>query len=95
MKPDFMAGPKKVTEEAAEGIWERMVTFGRYGFSIIHAVEYAMITYACMFLKYYYPLEWWAAVLTNAEEQEITGIFWPHVKDVVSPQISICPLIPW
>lgn len=86
MKPDFMAGAlKKVTQEIAEAIWERMVTFGRYGFSIIHAVEYAHITYACMFLKHFYPLEWWAAVLTNAEEQEITGVFWPYIKDVVSP----------
>lgn len=86
MKPDFMEGAKKkVSEEVAEGIWERMVTFGRYGFSIIHAVEYAMITYACMFLKHHYALEWWAAVLTNAEEQEITGKFWPYVRDVVSP----------
>ncbi len=86
MKPEFMAGAKqKVSEEVAEAIWDRMITFGRYGFSIIHAVEYSMITYACMFLKHYYPLEWWAAILTNAPEQEITGIFWPHVKEVVSP----------
>lgn len=86
MKPEFMAGAKlKVTDEVAEGIWDRMVTFGRYGFSIIHAVEYAMITYASMFLKHHYPLEWWAAVLTNATEQEITGKFWPFVKDMVSP----------
>lgn len=86
MKPSFMEGAKKkVTEEIAEGIWDRMVTFGRYGFSIIHAVEYAHITYACMFLKYHYNLEWWAAILTNATEQEITGKFWPFVKDIVSP----------
>lgn len=86
MKPEFIAGAKnKVTAEVAEGIWERMVTFGRYGFSIIHAVEYALITYACMFFKHFYSLEWWAAVLTNAEEQEITGKFWPYVRDIVSP----------
>lgn len=86
IKPSFIEGAKKkVPEEIAEGIWERMETFGRYGFSIIHAVEYALITYASTFLKFYYPLEWWAAVLTNAEEQEITGKFWPHVKEVVSP----------
>lgn len=86
MKPDFVEGAKKkTTPEVAEKIWDQMVTFGRYGFSIIHAVEYAHITYACMFLKHYYPLEWWAAVLTNADEQEITGTFWPYVKDLVMP----------
>lgn len=86
MKPAFIEGAiKKVSPEIAEAIWERMVTFGRYGFSVIHAVEYAHITYACMFLKHFYPLEWWAAILTNATEQEITGKFWPFVKDIVSP----------
>lgn len=86
MKPAFIDGAlKKVSKEVAESIWERMVTFGRYGFSVIHAVEYAHITYACMFLKHYYSLEWWAAILTNATEQEITGKFWPFVKDIVSP----------
>ena len=75
----------KLPQEVAETIWDRMETFGRYGFSIIHAVEYAMITYACMYLKHYYPKEFWAATLTNATEQEITGKFWPYVKDMVSP----------
>lgn len=86
MKPQFIEGAsKRVPKETAETIWNQMETFGRYGFSIIHAVEYAMITYACMFLKFYYPLEWWAAILTNATEQEITGKFWPYVKHMVSP----------
>ena len=86
IKPSFIKGAnKKVKPEVSEKIWEQMVTFGRYGFSKIHAVEYAHITYACMFLKHYYSLEWWAAVLTNATEQEITGKFWPFVKDIVSP----------
>lgn len=86
MKPAFISGSmERISKETAEAIWERMVTFGRYGFSIIHAVEYAMVTYACMFFKHYYPLEWWAAVLTNATEQEITGKFWPYVKDTVLP----------
>jgi DNA polymerase III alpha subunit len=91
MKPEFMEGAqKKISKETAEKIWERMVTFGRYGFSVIHAVEYAHVTYACMFLKHYYPLEWWAAVLTNAKEQEITGKFWPYVRDLVAaPDINL------
>jgi DNA-directed DNA polymerase III PolC len=91
MKPEFIAGAeKKTSPETAAKIWEQMVTFGRYGFSVIHAVEYALITYACMFLRYYYPLEWWAAILTNATEQEISGKFWPFVKDLVSaPDINL------
>jgi DNA polymerase III alpha subunit len=91
IKPSFIEGAcKKVSEEVAEAIWDRMVTFGRYGFSIIHAVEYAWITYACMFLKHFYPLEWWAAILTNAKETEISGELWRYVKDrVLPPDINL------
>lgn len=86
IRPSFMAGAtQKVSVETAEKIWEQMVTFGRYGFSIIHSYEYAMITYACIFLRHFYPLEWWSSVLTNADEKEVTGKFWPHVKHLIAP----------
>ena len=38
-----------------------------------------------MFLRHYYKLAWWSAVLTNAEQKEITGVFWPHVKHLIAP----------
>jgi len=86
MKPKFIEGAsKKVSLETAKEIWERMVTFGRYGFNKSHSIGYAHITYACMFLRHYYPMEWWAAVLSNAEEKEITTVFWPYVRDIVLP----------
>jgi DNA polymerase III alpha subunit len=50
-----------------------------------HAVSYAYITYACMFLKYFYPLEWWSSILSNASESEVSGKFWPHVKHLIAP----------
>jgi DNA polymerase III alpha subunit len=86
IKPSFIAGAsKKVPLEVAEKIWDQMVTFGRYGFSIIHSYEYAKITYACMFLRHNYRLDWWAAVLSNADEKEITGKFWKHAKELIAP----------
>ncbi len=86
IRPLFLSGAtKKVSQEVAEKIWEQMVTFGRYGFSIIHSYEYSKITYACMFLRHYYKLAWWSAVLTNADQKEITGVFWPHVKHLIAP----------
>ena len=86
IKPLFISGAiKKVSQEVAEKIWEQMVTFGRYGFSIVHSWEYAMITYACMFLRHNYKLDWWSAVLSNAEEKEITGKFWKYSKELIAP----------
>ena len=50
-----------------------------------HSISYALITYACMFLKHHYPLEWWASVLSNASEKEISGKLMRYVRDFVSP----------
>jgi DNA polymerase-3 subunit alpha len=38
-----------------------------------HAVCYVIIGYACAFLKHYYPLEWWTAVMTNAKKNRAGG----------------------
>ena len=90
MKPRFMeVATTKVGKQVAEKIWNMMITFGRYGFSINHAVPYVHISYACAFLKFYYSLEWWAAVLTNAKKDEIVKDFWPYVKDlIIMPDIN-------
>lgn len=93
IKPDFINGclqSNKITEDEAQMLWDRIVTFGRYAFNKSHGVSYAFITYACMFLKYHYHLEFWAAVLTNAENKEIAGKLWPHVKHLVAaPDINL------
>lgn len=93
MKPDFIGGclkSGKVTEEEAQLLWDRIVTFGRYAFNKSHGISYSYITYACMFLKHYYPLEFWAAILTNAKETEISGKLWPYVKKLVAaPDINL------
>lgn len=90
MKPVFMEGAiKSVGKEKAEMIWAQMETSSRYSFNKSHAVSYAYITYACMYLKYHFPLEWWAAVLSNADESEISGHLFKYVKDlVIAPDVN-------
>lgn len=86
LKPVFIEGAsKKVGEETATKIWDMMETFARYGFNKSHAVAYSVISYACAYLKYHYPLEWWAAVLSNADDKEINEVFYKYVKDMVLP----------
>lgn len=91
MKPEFMEGAEvSVGKDTAETIWSMMVTFGNYAFNRSHSYGYATITWATAFLKAHYPLEWWTAVLTNAEEKEITEKFWKHVRHLIAPpDISI------
>lgn len=86
MKPLFMSTAiPKIGEEKANKIWDMMETSSRYSFNRSHSYSYAMISYAGMFLRHHYPLEWWAAILTNATEKEITEDLWPYVKDIVAP----------
>lgn len=40
-----------------------------------HSANYARISYACAYLKYFYPIEWWTAVLQNANKNEIEERF--------------------
>ena len=86
LKPKFIEGAiKTVDKDTAERVWSMMETFARYGFNKSHAVAYVVISYACAFLKYHYPLEWWASVLSNAEDKEINEVFYKYVKDMVLP----------
>lgn len=93
IKPKFVNGcvdSGKVTQKEAEELWERIATFGRYAFNKSHAISYAFVTYACMFLRHHKKIDWWAAVATNADEKEITGKFWTHLKPYfASPDINL------
>lgn len=86
LKPSFIKGASQtVGTEVAEKIWSMMATFARYGFNKSHAVAYSVISYACAFLKYHYPLEWWASVISNADDKEINEVFYKYIKDMVLP----------
>ena len=86
LKPEFIKGAKlTVGDEVAEKIWHMMAAFAGYGFNKSHAVAYSVISYACAFMKYHYPLEWWASVLGNADNKEINEVFYKYVKDLVLP----------
>ena len=86
LKPKFIEGAaKKIGQNQAEEVWEMMATFARYGFNKSHAVAYSVISYACAFFKYYYPLEWWAAVLSTSEDKKINEEYYKYVKDMILP----------
>jgi DNA-directed DNA polymerase III PolC len=86
MRPVFMSTAiAKIGEEKANKIWDMLETSSRYSFNKSHSYSYSLITYASIFLRHNYPLEWYAAILTHAEEKEITGKLWPYVKKFVLP----------
>lgn len=59
-----------VAEWEADNVWKNICTMGSWSFNRSHAVAYGVVTYWCCFLKAYWPLEWAAACLRNASNDE-------------------------
>lgn len=68
----FREGAKThgIVEGEARGIWEKMCTFGSWAFNKSHAVSYGLLSYWCAVLKAHWPLEFAAATLRNAKDDE-------------------------
>lgn len=54
-----------IDEKAANSIYDSMVDFAKYAFNKSHAAAYAMISVQTAWLKYYYPVEFMAALMTS------------------------------
>lgn len=57
-------------EIEAETLWEKMALFAGYAFNLSHSVEYSVISYLSMWLKVYYPAEFFAAAMSVVEREE-------------------------
>jgi len=54
-----------IQEEVASHIYDEMMDFAKYAFNKSHAACYAVVAYQTAFLKYYYPVEFMAALMTS------------------------------
>lgn len=82
--PNFIEkASEKIGKDQSQKVWDQLYTFGQYGFNKSHSDSYATLAYACAYLKYYFPLEWWCAVLGNADKNKIIEKFWQYCKDFV------------
>ena len=54
-----------ISETVAGQIYEDMMDFAKYAFNKSHAACYAVVAYQTAYLKYYYPVEFMAALLTS------------------------------
>jgi DNA polymerase-3 subunit alpha len=65
-KAGFLDGAKekKVEARVAEKVFDLMEKFAGYGFNRSHSAAYGMLTYQTGYLKYYWPVEFFAGLLT-------------------------------
>ncbi|MEF9941417.1 MAG: DNA polymerase III subunit alpha [Lachnospiraceae bacterium] len=54
-----------IEEKVANKIYDDMVDFAKYAFNKSHAAAYAVVSYQTAYLKYYYPVEFMAALMTS------------------------------
>ena len=74
-REDFVHGNKEknidgcvnrhIDEKVANEIYDSMTDFAKYAFNKSHAACYAVVAYQTAWLKYYYPLEFMAALMTS------------------------------
>ncbi len=56
---------KGIPEKVASGIYDTMMDFAKYAFNKSHAACYAYVAFQTAYLKYYYPVEFMAALMTS------------------------------
>ena len=54
-----------ISEQVANKIYDEMTDFAKYAFNKSHAAAYAVVSYQTAYLKYYYPVEYMAALMTS------------------------------
>ena len=54
-----------IDEKTANTIYDEMIDFAKYAFNKSHAACYAVVAYQTAYLKYYYPQEFMAALMTS------------------------------
>ena len=54
-----------ILEKVANKIYDDMIDFAKYAFNKSHAAAYAVVAYQTAWLKYYYPVEFMAALMTS------------------------------
>jgi len=68
-------------------LFDKIEKFAGYAFNRSHAVEYSVISYWAMYLKVYYPAEFFAASMTILDEEKLPGL----VADAESRGIIVYP----
>lgn len=54
-----------ISEAVANKIYDEMIDFAKYAFNKSHAAAYAVVSYQTAWLKYYFPVEFMAALMTS------------------------------
>ena len=78
-----------ISVEVASQIYDDMMDFAKYAFNKSHAACYAVVAYQTAYLKYYYPVEFMAALMTSVIDN--SGKVAEYIMTCRSMGITILP----
>ena len=78
-----------ISEQTANKIYDDMTDFAKYAFNKSHAAAYAYVAFQTAWLKYYYPVEFMAALLTSVVDSP--GKVADYIMACRSMKIRILP----
>ncbi len=78
-----------ISEETGNKIFDEMTDFAKYAFNKAHAACYAVVSYRTAWLKYYYPVEFMAALMTSVMDN--TGKVTEYIYSCRQMGIEILP----
>lgn len=98
IRASFLAGAAELDhdEEEMEDLWEKIKTFGEYGFCKAHAVAYMLTSYQQLYMLAHHPECYFAALLQTTErksskkargEEKIVG----QMRAAMAREITILP----
>lgn len=80
---------KGISPDVANRIFDEMTDFAKYAFNKSHAACYAVVAYRTAYLKYYYPVEFMAALITSVIDN--TAKVTEYVHDIKAMGIKVLP----
>lgn len=86
----FIDGAVKNGQDRAkvEEFWQHLLAFSSYSFNASHALSYSYITYFCLYLKTYYPIEFYTSIISTETDVDQKSIY---INDAKKRGIPVVP----
>jgi len=67
---------------------EQIMASANYSFNKAHGISYAYVAYACLYLRLYYPIEWWTSILSNSSKDDMKYYWSNAINWITMPEIN-------
>lgn len=82
-----------IDTDIAETVWSKMEASASYSFNKSHCVAYTSLSYICGWLKTYYPIEFYLAILNNTNDEDKRMKVYSEIHEmnnsIMNPDINI------